>query len=213
MMTIFRDREAGGAVLAAALSKYRGKDVVVYGLPRGGVVTAKAVATALEAPLDLILARKLGHPLHREYAVGAIAEDGQVALNEREVAELPPGWLEREQQAQLREARRRHAVYLGDRAPLPVKGKTAILVDDGIATGYTMKAAILAIRRRGPARVVVAAPVAPPDAASRFAALADEFVVPYTPDGFRAIGQFYSEFDQVDDDAVVALMKQPSGPT
>ena len=210
MTTIYRDREAGGAVLAEALSKYKGKDVVVYGLPRGGVVTARVVATALKAPLDLIITRKLGHPRHREYAVGAIAEDGQVALNEREVAALPHDWLEREKQAQLGEARRRRKVYLGGRAPLPVKGKTAILVDDGIATGYTMKAAVLAIRRLDPAKVVVAAPVAPPDAARRFVGLADEFVVPHTPDGFHAIGQFYIEFGQVDDDQVVDLMKAPS---
>lgn len=210
MMTIFRDREVGGAVLAEALSKYKGKDVVVYGLPRGGVVTAKVVATALRAPLDLIITRKLGHPRHREYAVGAIAEDGQVALNEREVAALPRDWLEREKQAQLGEAKRRHKAYLGDRAPLPVKGKTAILVDDGIATGYTMKAAILAVRRLDPAKVVVAAPVASPDAARRFVGLADEFVVPHIPGGFHAIGQFYVNFDQVDDDQVVALMKAPT---
>jgi putative phosphoribosyl transferase len=210
MTTIFRDREAGGAALAEALSKYRGEDVVVYGLPRGGVVTARVVATALQAPLDLIITRKLGHPRHREYAVGAVAEDGQVALNEAEVAALPRDWLEREKQAQLSEARRRRQVYLGDRAPLPVKGKTAILVDDGIATGYTMKAAILAIRRLGPAKVVVAAPVAPPDAASRFVGLADEFVVPHVPHGFHAIGQFYGDFDQVEDDQVIALMHAPS---
>jgi predicted phosphoribosyltransferase len=209
-MTIFRDREAGGAALAEALSRYKGKDVVVYGLPRGGVVTARVVANALQAPLDLIITRKLGHPAHREYAVGAIAEDGQVALNQREIAALPREWLEREEQTQLAEAKRRRKAYLGDRAPLPIRGKTAILVDDGIATGYTMKAAILAIRRRDPAKVVVAAPVAPPDAARRFAGLADDFVVPHTPEGFHAIGQFYVEFDQVDDDQVVALMNAPS---
>lgn len=197
-------------MLAEALLKYKGKDVVVYGLPRGGVVTARAVAAALGAPLDLVITRKLGHPHHREYAVGAIAEDGQVALNEREIAALPHDWLEREKQAQLSEAKRRRKAYLGDRAPLPIKGKTAILVDDGIATGYTMKAAILAIRRLDPARVVVAAPVAPPDAAKRFAGLVDEFVVPYTPDSFYAIGQFYTEFDQVSDDEVVALMNRSS---
>jgi len=197
-------------VLAEALSKYKGKDVVVYGLPRGGVVTAKVVATALEAPLDLIITRKLGHPHQPEYAVGAIAEDGQVALNEREVAALSEDWLEHAKQEQLREAKRRRKVYLGDRAPLPVQGKIAILVDDGIATGYTMKAAIMAVRRMNPAKVIVAAPVAPPDAARRFAGLADEFIVPETPDGFYAIGQFYTVFDQVDDGEVIALLKRQS---
>ena len=203
---IFRDREDGGARLAEALARYRGADVVVYGLPRGGVVTAKAVASALRAPLDLVITRKLRHPNQPEYAVGAIAEDGQVVLNEHEVAGLPRDWLEREQREQLREAKRRRMAYLGNQEPLPVRGKTAILVDDGIATGYTMKAAVLAIRRLQPARVIVAAPVAPPEVAARFADIADELVVPYTPEGFYAIGQFYAEFDQVEDRDVVAIM-------
>lgn len=205
---LFRDREAGGAELAKALSKYRGADVVVYGLPRGGVVTAKVVAEALGAPLDLIITRKLGHPYQPEYAVGAIAEDGQIVLNEREVAELAPEWLEREKQKQLGEARRRRLAYLGGRQPLPVKGKTAILVDDGIATGYTMKAAVLAVRNLGPAKVVVAAPVAPPEVAARFAGVADELVVPYTPEGFYAIGQFYAQFEQLEDADVLAIMRE-----
>lgn len=209
-MAIFRDREDGGAALAEALAKYKGADVVVYGLPRGGVVTAKVVATALQAPLDLVITRKLHHPLQPEYGVGAIAEDGQVVLNEREVAALPADWLEREEQEQLREAKRRRAAYLGGRAPLPVRGKVAILVDDGIATGYTMKAAVLALRRLGPAKIVVAAPVAPSTVAARFAGFADELVVPHTPDDFYAIGQFYAEFDQVEDDDVVALMQKRS---
>lgn len=207
---IFRDREDGGARLAEALARYKNTDVVVYGLPRGGVVTAKVVAAALGAPLDLVITRKLRHPHQPEYAVGAIAEDGQVVLNEHEVASLPREWLEREQREQLREAKRRRIAYLGDQAPLPVKGKTAILVDDGIATGYTMKAAVLAIRRLQPAQVVVAAPVAPPEVAARFADIADELVVPYTPEGFYAIGQFYAEFDQVEDRDVVALMRNKS---
>lgn len=209
-MALFRDRKDGGVALAEALARYKGTDVVVYGLPRGGVVTAQAVAAALEAPLDLVITRKLRHPRQPEYAVGAIAEDGQVVLNEREVAALPPGWLEREMREQLHEAKRRRMAYLGGRAPLPVKGKTAIVVDDGIATGYTMKAAVLALRRLGPAKIVVAAPVAPAAVEARFAGFADELVVPYTPDDFAAIGQFYAEFDQVEDDDVVALMRKRS---
>lgn len=205
---IFRDREAGGAELARALSKYRGSDLVVYGLPRGGVVTARAVAAALQAPLDLVVPRKIGHPHQPEYAVGAIAEDGQVVLNEHEVAGLSREWLAREEQAQLQESRRRRAVYLDGRQPLPVKGKTALVVDDGIATGYTMKAAVLAIRKMQPARVVVAAPVGPPGVEARFAGIADEVVVPYTPKGFYAIGQFYEEFEQLEDADVMAILQQ-----
>lgn len=207
-MDRFRDREDGGAALAKALAKYRGAEVVVYGLPRGGVVTAKAVATALGAPLDLAITRKLRHPNQPEFAVGAVAEDGQVVLNERIVAELPASWLEREKSEQLREARRRRAAYLGGRAPLDVRGKTAILVDDGIATGYTMQAAVQAIRRMEPAKIVVAAPVAPPGVAARFAGLADEVVVLYAPADFFAIGPHYRDFSPVDDAAVLALMTE-----
>lgn len=207
-MTLFRNREDGGRALARALAKFRGADAVVYGLPRGGVVTAKIVADELGAPLDLVITRKLGHPDQPEYAVGAITEDGEAVLNERVVAELPAAWLEREKAAQLKEARRRRAVYLGGKSPLPVRGKTAILVDDGIATGYTVKAAARAIRRMGPARLVIAAPVAPEGIEERLAGFADEVVVPCTPADFFAIGQFYAQFFPVDDAEVIALMKE-----
>lgn len=207
-MTLFRDREDGGRALARALAKYRDADAVVYGLPRGGVVTAKIVAAELRAPLDLVITRKLGHPAQPEYAVGAITEDGEVVLNEGVAAELPADWLEREKAAQLAEARRRRAAYLGDRAPLPVRGKTAILVDDGIATGYTIKAAAQAIRRLGPAWLVVAAPVAPEGVEERLAGFADEVVVVHAPPDFFAIGQFYRHFAPVDDAEVIALLKE-----
>lgn len=211
-MTLFRNREEGGRALARALAKYRGAEVVVYGLPRGGVVTAKEVAAELGAPLDLVITRKLGHPDQPEYAVGAISEDGEVVLNERVAAELPPGWLAREKAVQLKEAGRRRAVYLGDRPPLPVRGKIAILVDDGIATGHTIKAAARMLRRRDPAKIVVAAPVAPAGIAERLAGFADEVVVAHTPADFFAISQFYAHFSQVDDAEVIALMKE-AGPS
>lgn len=205
---MFRDREEGGAALARALSKYKGSDLVVYGLPRGGLVTAHVVANALGAPLDVVITRKIGHPHQPEYAVGAIAEDGQVVLNEREVAGLSHQWIEREKQEQLREAKRRRAVYVGGRAPLPVKGKTAIIVDDGIATGYTIHAAALAVRKLGPAKVVLAAPVGPPGVESRFVGVADEVVVPEQPPHFYAIGQFYERFEQLEDGDVIAILRE-----
>lgn len=207
-MTLFRNREDGGRALARALAKYRGADVVVYGLPRGGVVTAKVVAAELGAPLDLVITRKLGHPDQPEYAVGAISEDGEVVLNERAIAELPADWLEREKAAQLKEAGRRRRVYLGDRAPLPVRGKIAVVVDDGIATGHTIKAAARMLRRMGPAKLVIAAPVAPVNVAERLAGFADEVVVPFTPADFFAIGQFYTDFAPVEDAEVIAVMQQ-----
>lgn len=205
---MFRDREEGGAALARALARFRGTDAVVYGLPRGGVVTAKVVAAALELPLDLVITRKLGHPEQPEYAVGAVAEDGEAVLDARAAAELPASWLEHEKAVQIAEARRRRAVYLAGKAPLPIRGKTALLVDDGIATGYTIKAAARAIRRLGAAKVVAAAPVAPPDVAERLAGAVDEVVVVSLPANFFAIGQFYGDFAPVSDAEVIASMRE-----
>jgi predicted phosphoribosyltransferase len=204
----FKDRADGGRALATALAAYRNSDCVVYGLPRGGAVTAREVSDDLSAPLDLLITRKLTHPYNPEYAIGAITDDGEVVLNEAVAGEFSKDYLEQEKARRLQEAKDRHAKYLGDRAPVPVEGKTAIVVDDGIATGYTMKAAILAVKKRKPAKIVVAAPVGPPGVAALFAGLADEVIVPSTPDDFFAIGYYYMDFAPVEDEQVVAAMKE-----
>ena len=205
---MFLDRTDAGRKLAQALKAYKGQPLVVYALPRGGVVLGVEVARALQAPLDLIVVRKIGHPLEPEYAIGAVAEDGYVVTNPDETATLDERWLERASSAELKEAQRRRIIFLRDRSPVPVRDKIAIIVDDGLATGLTMQAAIHEIRKRRPRKVVVAVPVAAAETADKLRAEVDDLVILHIPEGwFGAIGSFYQRFDQVSDDEVVALMK------
>jgi predicted phosphoribosyltransferase len=182
--------------------------VVVLALPRGGVPVASEVARALRAPLDVFLVRKLGVPFHRELAMGAIATGGVRVLNTAVVDALgiPTEAIEaiaREEEAEL--ARREHA-YRGDRGAPDVRGKIVILVDDGLATGATMRAAVMALRRLGPARVVVAVPTASPEACADMADVADEVVCAETPDPFLAVGAWYEDFSETSDDDVRRLL-------
>jgi predicted phosphoribosyltransferase len=204
---MFLDRVDAGKRLAEALMDYKGKPLVVYALPRGGVVLGVEVARALEAPLDLVVVRKIGHPLQPEYAVGAVGEDGYVVANADEVDVLDRRWLERATAAELKEAQRRRRVFLQGRTPVPVKGKIAIIVDDGLATGLTMSAAIHEISKRGPQKIVVAVPVAAAETLQMLRSVVDDFVVLHVPEWLGAIGAFYQRFDQVSDEEVVALMK------
>ena len=205
---MFVDRSDAGRQLAGALTGYKGQPIVIYALPRGGVVLGVEVARALEAPLDLIVVRKIGHPHSPEYAIGAVAEDGYVVSNPAEIATLGLKWLDRASAVELAEARRRRAVFLRGRSPIDVKDKIAIIIDDGLATGLTMQAAIHEIRKRNPKEVVVAVPVAAADTVNRLRPEVDDLIVLDVPRGwFGAIGSFYRYFDQVSDDEVVALMK------
>jgi len=207
---MFRDRVDAGRQLAEALRHYKDLDVVVYALPRGGVVLGAEVARYLEAPLDLIVVRKIGHPSQPEYAIGAVAEDGFVVANPDETISLVKSWFEHATAAELKEAQRRRALFLEGRPPVEVKGKTAIIIDDGLATGLTMLAAIHEIHKRGPRKVVVAVPVAAADTVGRLKREVDELVALCVPKGwFGAIGAFYESFTQVSDDEVISLMKSP----
>jgi putative phosphoribosyl transferase len=209
-MLPFPDRAAAGRALGAELQRRGLEAPIVYALPRGGVPVAVEIAATLSAPLDLLLVRKIGVPGHEEWAAGSIV-DGErpdivlnsdvmqaVGLSQTDIAEAA--------RRQLREIERRRAIYAPGRAPISAKGKTAILVDDGVATGASMKAAITAVRRRGPKRVVVAVPVASPDTATELAALADEIVVLAAPANFRAVGLYYQDFHQLEDAEVVRLL-------
>jgi putative phosphoribosyl transferase len=208
---MFIDRIDAGKKLARALIGYKERPVVVYALPRGGVVLGFEVARALEAPLDLIVVRKIGHPAQPEYAIGAVAEDGYLVINPGEADALDALWLKRAVAEERNEAQRRRTVFLEGQNPIPVEGKTAIIVDDGLATGLTMQAAIHEIRKRGPQKIVVAVPVAARESANALASEVDELVVLYIPEGwFGAIGAFYERFDQVSDEEVVKLMKAVS---
>jgi predicted phosphoribosyltransferase len=207
---MFRDRRDGGRRLARALDRFRGADAVVLALPRGGVPVGFEVAEALDAAFDLILVRKIGAPGHEELALGAVV-DGvhpQLVLNEHvvDLIQPPPGYIEAAQKRGLAEIERRRLAYLGDSKAIEIKGRIAIVVDDGIATGATMKAALRGTRRSEPLRLVLATPVAPKAAVGEFAAECDETVVLATPDPFDAVGLFYRDFAQTSDEEVVQLL-------
>jgi len=207
-MRQFRNRVDAGQQLGRALQKYAGDDVIVYALPRGGVVLGVEVAAALNAPLDLVIPRKIGHPLQPEYAIAAVAESGALATNEYEIGQVSPMWLEGAIAAEKDEARRRRQRYLGGRAIKSAKGRTAILVDDGIATGLTMRAAIGDVRNMQPARIVVAVPVAPLDTVDALRRDVDDVVTVFTDSFYLgAVGAYYDDFPQVSDEEVVALLQ------
>jgi len=170
------------------------------------VITAKEVADRLHAPLDVLITRKLGHPLNPEYAIGAVTDNGEVVLDDEAIAEVSREYLDAEIARRLQEARDRRRKYVGDHEPVPVEGKTAIVVDDGIATGYTLKAAVVSLKHRNPAFIVVAAPVGPRHALADLQTLADRVVIPYTPPDFFAIGAYYDDFAPVADREVIAAL-------
>ena len=204
----FKDRSEAGKQLAQALEKYRGQGSIVYPLPRGGVVLGVEIALALEIPLDLVIPRKIGHPHNPEYAIGAVAENGEIVCNDWEVARVDPQWLKKQVEKERNEARRRRERYLGGREPLSAVGKIAILVDDGIATGLTMQAAIRDVKQRKPARIVVAVPVAPKDTADLLAQQADEVVgLEITPAYRGSVGAYYDNFPQLSDEEVIRLLQ------
>jgi putative phosphoribosyl transferase len=208
----FRDRPQAGRQLAARLMGFRSRDPVVLALPRGGVPVAYEVAKALRAPLDLVLVRKIGAPGHPEFGLGAVVDGAhpQIVLNEEVVAQLevPHAYVEEEVHRQLEEIERRRARYLGGRRPVDVEGRTAIVIDDGIATGGTVRAALQGLSRARPAYLVLAVPVAPADTIDALRSQADEVVCLSTPEPFYSVGMRYDDFTQTTDREVVALLDE-----
>jgi putative phosphoribosyl transferase len=211
---IFRDRTEAGQALGARLKHLRLEgDLLVLGLPRGGVPVACEVAAALAAPVDALVVRKLGAPYNRELAVGAIAFGGITVYNDSllEMLSLTEQDLEPTRRHELAELERREQAYRGGAPPLAVAGRTVILVDDGMATGATMHAAVLATRALTPKRIVVAVPTAAIDSVERLEAVADQVVALETPEPYFGVGAWYSEFPQLSDEEVVACLAAASG--
>ena len=207
----FRDRTDAGLALAETLREYANRDdVVVLALPRGGVPIGFEVAKALNAPLDVFVVRKLGLPGQEELAMGAIASGGVRVLNRELIRRLgiPDQLIEQVTQNEQRELERREREYRDGRPPIDVRGKTAILVDDGLATGSSMRVAVLALKEKQPAQIVVAVPVAPRETCAELESVADKVICAVTPQPFWGVGQWYADFSQTSDEEVRDLLRR-----
>jgi len=204
------DRAEAGRLLADALSEYRGRNTVVLGIPRGGVVVAREVARALTAELDIVLAHKLRTPGHAELAMGSVAEDGRLFLNREVVREMgiDDFYIQQEKVAQLSEMNRRTEIIRRVRTKVTVKGKIAIVTDDGVATGATTQAALWAVKMEQPQKLIAAIPVGPEDTIRRLAKDVDEMVCLRAPPSFAAVGQFYQQFYPVEDEEMLQILKE-----
>lgn len=210
----FRDRKEAGRKLADALGRYKKRKAVVYALPRGGVVLGAEIAKDLGAPLDLIVPRKIGHPDQPEYGICAVTDKGYLVCSKREISRLSPAWLTSEVQKQQTEAKRRRQKYQTKQSNTSAKGKTAIIVDDGVATGLTMLAAIEEVKNSDPKEVILATPVIPNDIAGTLKRYVNDLVALDQPVAYLgAIGAYYDDFDQVDDKEVTRLIKDASKTT
>ncbi len=200
----FKDRQTAAQLLAARLKPYQSSDTIILGIPRGGIVTAAVIAQKLSFPLGLIVIRKISHPDNPEYAVAAITESGQIIKNEAEVAQIDPRWFTQESNRQLKEAQRRRLVYWKNKAPLVLKNKTVIIVDDGLATGLTMLAAIKEVKLHQPQKIIVAVPVSPRDTAAEIKPQVDDFIALSVPEIYLgSVGAYYENFPQLEDQAVI----------
>ena len=211
----FEDRQDAGIQLAVRLARFATEHPLILALPRGGVPVAFEVAKALDTQLDLLIVRKIGAPGHEEFGIGAVVDGAspQLVLNEEIIRQLAVGqdYIRAETQRQLAEIERRRKAYCGDRQPIEIEGRTVIVVDDGIATGGTMKAALRGIRRNDPASLILAVPVAPSSTIRELSAECDEAICLSTPEPFGAVGAFYRDFRQTSDAEVIALMDEARG--
>jgi putative phosphoribosyl transferase len=208
---MFVDRRDGGLQLAEKLGHYKGrKEVIVLALPRGGAVTGFVIAQTIGAQLDVLIVRKIGFPGQEELAIGAVSETGAVVLNQNIISYggVTEKYIEGAVSAQKEEIARRIRLYRGGKQLEKLDGKTIVLVDDGVATGATMKAAIATLKEEKMERLVVAVPVSPRDTADELSAMADEFICLYAPSDFLAVGNYYRAFAQVTDDEVVKILKE-----
>jgi predicted phosphoribosyltransferase len=214
-MTFFTDRVDAGKRLASALKDFSGNNGIVLAIPRGGVVVGFEIARALNLPLDVIIPRKIGAPENPELAIGAVAEDGTAILDNQLIKYLGVSneFVEIETKRQKHEIGRRLKLYRQDSSYPNLKGLDVIVVDDGIATGSTMKAALASVKNRGASSVTLAVPVGPPSTIEELEKIADRVVCLYTPEYFQAIGEFYSDFSQTPDEEVIMLLKESKAKT
>ncbi|MDP2730961.1 MAG: phosphoribosyltransferase family protein [Dehalococcoidales bacterium] len=206
----FADREEAGRLLAVQLSEYRGQNAVVLGIPRGGIIVAREVARALDAELDIVLAHKLRTPGYEELAMGSVAEDGKLFIN-RDVAEklgVGEAYIQQEKARQMAEIKRRTELFRRARPRVPLKGRTVIVTDDGVATGATTQAALWAVRLEQPQKLIAAIPVGPEDTIRRLAGDVDEMLCLRAPPLFAAVGQFYQQFYPVEDEDVLRILRE-----
>jgi putative phosphoribosyl transferase len=212
---VFRDRADAGRQLAGVLDGLRDQSAVVIGLPRGGVVVAAEVAQALDAPLDILVVRKLGSPYQPELGIGAVVDgDAPQILLEPDLVQrlgVDEQYIRDEARRQVEEIHRREAAYRGGRPATPLEGRTVIVVDDGVATGVSTRIALRALRAKRPARLILAVPVGAPETLRSLQAEADEVIALEAPDDFRAVGQFYTDFDQTSDEEVIELLERARG--
>ena len=208
---LFADRRTAGRQLAQALQRHASADPIVLALPRGGVPVAFEVAEALGAPLDLVFVRKIGAPGHPEYGVGAVVDgiDPQLVVNPiAQELGITGAYIDAQAERELQEIERRRQAYVGGRKPEPVRGRTVIVIDDGIATGITVRAALQGIRKAGAGRIILAVPVAAPDTIESLRGVADEIICLATPEPFHAVGPYYGDFTQTSDAEVISLLEQ-----
>ena len=206
---MFKDRKEAGEKLAFKLKKYKGNDAIIYALPRGGVAVAVEIAKVLDCPLDILVSRKIGHPFSPEYAIGAIAPDGHSIFNEKEKKEIEPEELEKIMNKEMAEAKRRDTIYSGKRGHIEAQNKIAIIVDDGIATGLTMRLAVKEIKHQNPEKIIAAIPVLPKDAAVLLRKEVDEVVSILEDENYLgAVGSYYEYFPQIEDNEVIKIMEE-----
>ena len=209
-MAFFTDRVDAGKRLASALKNFSGKKGIVLAIPRGGVVVGYMISKTLNLPLDMIIPRKIGAPDNPELAIGAVAEDGTAILDQNLIKYLGVSqeYVKEETERQKQEIKRRLKLYRQDTSYPDLKGLDVIVVDDGIATGSTMKAALTSVKNRGAASITVAVPVGPPSTIDELEKMADRVVCLYTPEFFQAIGEFYKDFSQTSDEEVIRLLQE-----
>ncbi|HEY4627856.1 MAG TPA: phosphoribosyltransferase family protein [Flavobacterium sp.] len=204
---MLKDRIEAGLLLSEKLKKYKNSNTIVLAVPRGGVPVAAIIAKSLHLPLDIVLSKKIGHPYNKEFAIGAVSMDSMII---DEHPDVPKEYIEKEIVRLRKLMREKYEIYMGNREPLDIKGKNIIVVDDGIATGNTLLVSINMLRKRNPAKIIVAVPVIPYDTVSVFEKNTDEFVYLIASKYFRGVGGFYEDFNQVEDDEVIKLLSVTS---